>query len=127
MAGKRKHVARAQVGTLIVLSLSLVGCSVVENVRPDGVGQRSIVVGAPIVVPSESGGLASVTHITGVGLAMVNNAAVLGWFDNSVLLLSGECRVVLVGNTEEQLKRFAALLPKNEGVCGGSTTKEGEK
>jgi hypothetical protein len=40
---------------------------------------------------------------------MSNGAATLGWFNEAMIALDRDCRVVLVGNTTEQLQRFAAL------------------
>jgi hypothetical protein len=50
-----------------------------------------------------------------------NYSTTLGFFDESSVTLGHECRVVLMGNTEEQLRRFAELLPKDVVLCRDQT------
>jgi hypothetical protein len=62
-----------------------------------------------------------------LGVGGANNTATLGWFDQTVATLGPDCRVVLIGNTEQELERFAALLPKKEALCADSRLNGGQK
>jgi hypothetical protein len=111
----------------LLASASLSACAVIETIRPDGTTQRTFAFAAPVVVASGAPSPNRVTHLTGLGLTMANDAAALGWFDAQTVALDGDCRVVLIGNTEEQLQRFAAVLPKNEQICSDSQPIAGQK
>jgi hypothetical protein len=114
------------VAVVAVIS-SLSGCAIIENIHPDGTYERSIALAAPLVIAPAPAGQSSVVRVTGLGLGGANNTAALGWYDETVATLGPDCRIVLIGNTEEQLERFAALLPKNEAICGDSKLSGGQK
>jgi hypothetical protein len=50
-----------------------------------------------------------------------------GWFDETIATLGPDCRLVLIGNTEQQLERFAASLPKKQAICSDSKLNGGQK
>jgi hypothetical protein len=112
--------ARFVAGVGVLLALQLSACAIVEEARPDGTRQRSIVFAAPVVVPSAAANQSSVVRATGLGLEMSSGTATLGWFNKSIIALDPSCRVVLVGNTEEQLRNFAELTNAKSGVCSDS-------
>jgi hypothetical protein len=57
---------------------------------------------------------------SGLGVAILDNATMLGWFSNSTIALDPGCQVVLVQNSEEQLSRFAELLGRSGRLCSDS-------
>jgi hypothetical protein len=115
------------VAAVIAAALTLSGCAIVEDIRSDGTYQRSIALAAPLVIAPAPAGESSVVRITGLGAGGINNTATLGWFDETVATLGPDCRVVLIGNTDRQLEKFAALLPKNETICSDSKLSGGKK
>ncbi len=102
------------------------GCALVEETRSDGTIVRSIVVGSPAIVLHPSADQGAATRAAGLGLAWSNGVASLGWFDDSIVALGPDCRVVLVGNSDEQLRRFAELTGDVRNVCGASGVSGGE-
>ena len=69
----------------------------------------------------------NVTKVTGLGITVSNSGTTLGWFDQSKIALDNDCRVVLVGNTDEQLRRFAELIHSTKELCDGSSLTEETK
>ncbi|MGH7784579.1 MAG: hypothetical protein ACREO5_12150 [Candidatus Binatia bacterium] len=57
---------------------------------------------------------------------MFNEALTLGYFNNSQVVPDPACQIVLVGNTDEQLRHFAELIGNARSVCGDNIT-SGEK
>jgi hypothetical protein len=112
---------------VLTVAVTLPGCAIVENIRSDGTYERSIALAAPLVIAPAPTGQSSVLRIKGLGLGGAGNIATLGWFDETVATLGPDCRVVLIGNTEQQLDRFAALLPRKEAVCTDSKLNGGPK
>jgi hypothetical protein len=100
-----------------LLGITMPGCAVVEDIHADGATIKSIAFAAPLVLPSAPDGQANITKATGFGLVMSSGAATLGWFSESKIALDRDCRVVLVGNTTEQLRRFADLLGNTKALC----------
>jgi hypothetical protein len=119
--------SRARFAATVILVVPFSGCAIVENIRSDGTYERSIALAAPIVIAPPPTGQSSVVRITGLGLGGANNSATLGWFDQTVATLGPDCRVVLIGNTEQELERFAALFPKKETICADSRLNGGQK
>lgn len=117
----------ARLAGVIVFGSTLCGCAIVENIRSDGTYERSIALAAPLVIAPAPAGQSSFVRITGLGVGGANNTATLGWFDQTVATLGPDCRVVLIGNTEQELERFAALLPKKEALCADSRLNGGQK
>jgi hypothetical protein len=93
----------------------------------DGTFTRSFALGAPVIVPMDSSGQSSVSKVNGLGFIVSNTETTLGWFDETLASLGPDCRVVLIGNTERQLERFATLLPKKEVLCTDSKLVGGQK
>lgn len=112
-------------GCLTEIGMS--GCAVVEDIHADGTTTRSIVLGTPVIMSEAPSSQSSIIKVTGLGLAVSNGATTLGWFDQSQIALDNDCRVVLVGNTEEELKTFVGLLPKKESVCADSKLNGGQQ
>jgi hypothetical protein len=112
---------------VIALATTLSGCAIVEDIHSDGTYQRSIALAAPLVIAPAPAGQSSVVRITGVGLGGAGNTATLGWYDETVAALGPDCRVVLIGNTEQELESFAALLPTKEAICSDSKLNGGQK
>lgn len=102
------------------------GCAIIEEVRADGTASRSVALAAPINVLPPSPDQGRVVKMTGVGVAMSNETLTLGYFNNSEIVLDPTCEIVLVGNTDEQLKHFAELTGNAKGICSDNITK-GEK
>jgi len=105
----------AILGCLSAATLS--GCAVVEDIGPDGRTQRSLAFAAtmdPRATPPASG---HVLKVTGMGIAATNQGWTLGLFQSSEVTIDEKCHVVLVGNSDEQLKHFAALVNGVHGVC----------
>jgi len=113
--------------TVLFSAVTIPGCAVVDSIRTDGTYERSIALATPLVIAPAPAGQSSVVRITGLGLGDVNNTATLGWYDETVATLGSDCRVVLIGNTDQQLERFAALLPKKEAICADSKINGGQK
>jgi hypothetical protein len=124
---KSRFSGAANLAAMVAVAAALSGCAIVEAVRSDGTYERSIALAAPLVIAPAPTGESSVVRITGLGLGGANNTGTLGWFDETVATLGPDCRVVLIGNTDQQLERFAALLPKNETICGNSKLNGGQK
>jgi hypothetical protein len=112
---------------VIAGAVTLSGCAVVDDVRSDGTSERSIALAAPLVIAPAATGQSSVVRIMGLGLGGAGNTATLGWYDETIATLSPDCRVVLIGNTDQQLERFVGLLPNKESVCGNSEFNGGQK
>jgi len=119
--------SRARFVAVIVFGFTLSGCAIVENIRSDGTYERSIALAAPLIIAPAPAGQSSFVRVTGLGVGGANNTATLGWYDETVATLGPDCRVVLIGNTEQELERFAALLPKKETICGDSKLNGGQK
>jgi len=94
----------------------MTSCAVVEEIHRDGTTTRSFEFAAPVIVPDQNS-QGSIVKVTGLGFLSSNASATLGFFDESRITLDHECRIVLVGNTGEQIKQFADLLPKGQGLC----------
>jgi hypothetical protein len=120
-------VGSGQVVAVVAVVSSLSGCAIIENIHPDGTYERSIALAAPLIIAPAPAGQSSFVRVTGLGVGGANNTAALGWFDETVATLGPDCRVVLIGNTEQELRSFAALLPKNEAICSDSKLNGGQK
>jgi hypothetical protein len=116
---------RVSVGCLLAMTMS--GCAVIDQIHGDGTITRAFAFGAPVMMPTDPSGQANVTKVNGLGFIVSNSATTLGWFDETVAALGPDCRVVLIGNTEEELQRFAALLPGNTEVCSDAIPNGGQK
>jgi hypothetical protein len=116
-----------RVTAVIAIALTLSACAIVEDIRSDGTYQRSIALATPLVVAPVPTGQSSVVRITGLGFGDAGNTAAVGWYDETVATLGPDCRVVLIGNTDQQLERFATLLPKKEAICSDSKLNGGQK
>jgi hypothetical protein len=113
-----RRVPKASLGCL--LGLALTGCAIVEEIHSDGTANRSVVLGSPVIwSASEKSGTA--IKATGVGLSVLSGTTTLGWFDTSAVAVDPGCRVVLVGNSDEQLRNFSKLAGSVEGICGDAT------
>jgi hypothetical protein len=97
-------------------SLALCGCAVVEDVQPDGKASRSLAFALPLALPSEPG-TGHVLKVAGLGVASTKDGFTLGLFNSSEIALDPRCQVVLVGNTDEELKRFVHLVHNVQNVC----------
>jgi hypothetical protein len=80
---------------------------------------RSVAPFALVLSPSP-GSQGRAVKATGLGVAVLNGVTTLGWFDASTVALDPGCRVVLIGNTDEQLRNFTELTGGAQQVCGGS-------
>jgi hypothetical protein len=116
-----------RVGVGCVLGMAMSGCAVIDQMHSDGTITRSFAFGAPVIVPTDPSGQSSVSKVNGLGLIVSNTETTLGWVDETLASLGPDCRVVLIGNTEQQLERFAALLPKKEALCSDSKLNGGQK
>lgn len=90
-----------RVAAVIAVAATLSGCAIVEDIRSDGTYERRIAFAAPLVMAPAQAGQSSVVRITGLGLGDAGNTATLGWYDETVATLGPDCRVVLIGNTEQ--------------------------
>jgi hypothetical protein len=109
------------------LGMALAGCAVIEDIHGDGTTTRTFAIAAPVTVSGESNGQAGVVKVTGLGFLASRETTTLGWFDTLKIALDDNCRVVLIGNTDEQLRRFADFLPKGEGLCMAQTLPGGRQ
>jgi hypothetical protein len=114
-----RGVVRASIGCLLGLTAS--GCAYVEETQRDGTVSRSVVP-FPLIQSSSPANQGSVVKATGMGLAILNGTTTLGWFDASTVALDPSCRIVLVGNTDEQLRKFVELTGGAREVCGGNAS-----
>jgi len=108
-------------------SVVLSGCAVIEEVRADGETSHSVVLASPVSLPATPPGRGRVLKITGLGVAATNEAATFGFFNSSEMLLDPRCQVVLVGNTDEELKRFASLVRNVQNICNDVIPAGGKK
>jgi len=118
---------KCRVAAVIAIPVALSGCAIVENIRSDGTYERSIALAAPLVIAPAPAGQSSVLRITGLGFGSAGNTATVGWYDETVAALGPDCRVVLIGNTEQELARFATLLHARETICSDSSLKRGSQ
>ncbi len=93
------------------------GCAYVEVTHQDGSISRSIV---PVALVTSRDSKESAVKASGLGLAVLNGTTTFGWFDASTLALDPSCHVVLIGNSDEQLRRFAELTRGGRSVCSGN-------
>jgi hypothetical protein len=107
-------------GVGCILAVAMSGCAVIDQIHSNGTSTHSFAVGAPVIIPADPGGQSSVSKVKGFGFTVSNSATTIGWVDETVASLGPDCRVVLIGNTEQQLESFAALLPKKEAICSDS-------
>ncbi len=98
------------------LAVTESGCAYVEVTHQDGSVSRSI---APLALATSRDGKESAVKTSGLGLAVLNGTTTLGWFDASTVALDPSCHVVLIGNSDEQLRRFAELT-RGRDVCSGN-------
>lgn len=119
--------------TLLYLTLGCVpaifssGCAVIEEIRSDGSMRREIAIGALVNTVPTSPQQNSVIRISGLGVASSPDAVTLGYFNNSAVTLDPTCRIVLIGNTPEQLNYFVNLVPNTQGICGEIATNGDQK
>jgi hypothetical protein len=118
---------KCRVAAVVAIPVALSGCAIVENIRSDGTYERSIALAVPLVIDPAPSNQSSVVRITGLGFGSAGNTATLGWYDETVAALGPDCRVVLIGNTEQQLQNFVALLPKKEAICTDTQLNGGQK
>lgn len=78
-------------------------------------------------MPVDPGRQANVTKVNGFGLIVSNSPTTLGWLDETAAILGPECRIVLIGNTEQQLQYFATLIPKYTAICSDLISNGGQK
>jgi hypothetical protein len=105
--------------------MAMSGCATVEQIHSDGTITRSFAFAAPVFVPTDPSGQAHIVKVTGLGLVTSNGAMTLGWFDETKIALDRDCRVVLVGNTDQQLTRFANLIHGTQSICSETTATGG--
>jgi hypothetical protein len=104
--------------------MAMTSCAVVEEIHHDGTTTRSLEFAAPVIaLDQNSQGL--IVKATGLGFLLMNGSATLGFFNETRITLDPECRIVLIDNTEEQLRHFAELSSKDGGLCFGKTTAGG--
>ena len=115
------------VGVGCLLGVAMSGCAVIDQVHGDGTISRSFVFGSPVIMPTDTSGKADIIKVTGLGLTGGSNTATLGWFNETIVALGPECRVVLIGNTEQELSRFAALLQSKETICDDTKVNGGQQ
>jgi hypothetical protein len=113
-----RRVLRA--GLCCLFGLTMAGCAVVEEFHSDGTASRSLLLGSPVIWSRPPGSQGEAIKATGLGLSVLNGTSTLGWFDASVVAVEPGCRVVLVGNTDEQLRTFSKLAGNVEGICGNA-------
>jgi hypothetical protein len=106
---------RAGFGCL--LGIAVTGCAVVEETHQDGTATRSVVLATPVFIHPDLSDRNSIVKVTGLGIVASNDSATVGLFSESRININRECRVILIGNTEQQLRNFAQLLPKGGGLC----------
>jgi hypothetical protein len=101
----------------LIVAMLCSGCAVIEETRSDGnpSTRRTITLG-PALVPPESA-TDHVVKVTGVGIALAPNQAMLGYFKTSEIKIDPSCKIVLIENTDEQLKRFADLIHERAKLC----------
>jgi hypothetical protein len=99
----------------------LSGCAVIEDVGAGGQTSHSIVLGAPVNLPATPAEQGRVVKITGLGFATANETTTFGFFNSSEIVLDPRCQVALVGNTNEQLKRFAKLVGNAKNICSDAS------
>jgi len=109
------------VGVGCLLGMAMSGCATIEQIHGDGTITRSFAFAAPIFVPADPDGQAHIVKVTGLGLVTSNGAMTLGWFHETKIALNRDCRVVLVGNTDEQLRRFFTLMQGTQSMCSDSS------
>lgn len=119
--------AERPIMALLAVAVTLSGCAIVETTRSDGTYERTVALASPLVIAPAPAGQSSVVQITGLGLGSAGNTATLGLYDETIAALGPDCRVVLIGNTEQQLERFAALFPKKEPICSDAKLNGGQK
>jgi hypothetical protein len=115
------------VGVGCLLGSTMSGCAVIDQIHGDGTITRSFTFGVPVIEPVDPSGQSSVSKVNGLGFIVSNSVTTLGWVDETVATLGPDCRVVLIGNTEQELRSFAALLPKKESLCSDTKLSGGQK
>jgi hypothetical protein len=108
-------------------SVALSSCAVIEDVRADGEISRTVVFASPVNLPATPPDRGRVLKITGLGVAATNETVNFGFFNSSEMHLDPRCQVVLVGNTDEELKRFAKLIPNMQNICSDVIPAGGKK
>jgi hypothetical protein len=116
---------RVSVGCLLGMAMS--GCAVIDQMHGDGTTTRSFALGPAVIMATDASGQSNVTKVNGLGIIASNTTATMGWFDETVASLGPDCRVVLIGNTEQELQHFAALISKNKGICSDAIPDGGQK
>jgi hypothetical protein len=109
----------------VVLFAKLVaGCAVIVTVKADGSTEHAITLLSPVRIVDDSGSQIRLIRDSGIGL-LIGGAGVLGYFKTSEVRMDPGCRVVLIGNTDAQLRQFASLIHKEQGVCNETTPNGG--
>ena len=108
-------------------SMVLLGCAVIKDVRADGDTKYSVAFAPAGALPVAAESGAHVLKIAGLGLATTNEQITFGAFDSSEIVLDPRCQIVLVGNTDEQLQRFAKLVRNAPNICSQVTPVGGKK
>ena len=64
-----------------------------------------------------SGDQGAIAKTSGFGFSFSSATVSIGWFQNTNVSLDQGCHVVLIGNSDEQLRRFAVLTQNTRSIC----------
>lgn len=99
------------------------GCAVIEISRPDGSTQRTFAMLSPINVVRTPVDQARSVRISGVGVLVHDGGGMVGYFRSSELRMDPGCHVVLIDNTDAQLRQFASLIGSERDLCSQDVVK----
>ena len=92
----------------------------IDETQADGTTRHSIVWALPVSLSPSSSDRGRIVKAAGLGLASNNGALALGYFNSSQVELDRSCHVILIGNTDDQLRRFAELTGDTTTICRDS-------
>jgi hypothetical protein len=99
------------------------GCAIVEKLHADGTAERTTSFLAPVLVFPDASDAATAVRVSGIGLGVGPQTAMLGAYDVSAVYLDPECRIVIMPQRELELQNLHRILGDTSKVCVVEKTK----
>jgi hypothetical protein len=93
------------------------GCAVVEKLHADGTAERTTSFLAPVLVVPDASEAATAVRVSGIGLGVGPQTAMLGAYDVSAVYLDPECRIVIMPQRELELQNLRRILGDASNIC----------
>jgi hypothetical protein len=105
------------------IACAVSGCAVVEKLHADGTAERATSFFAPVLVVPGASEEATAVRVSGIGLGVGPQTAILGAYDISAVHLDPECRIVIMPQRELELQNLRRILGDASNICVVEKTK----